>query len=667
MLIYLADPIHTYMGTKDTSFIPLGVLNIAAYAKLQLGDRIEIEVFKFPERILDAIDRRPPDVIGVSNYVWNYHLSKTILAHARKYNADVVTVMGGPNATLTASSMARFLADGVVDFYVQDNVLGGEKPFVSLISALMSGRSGLPKHKDLHGVTFLDRDTGTIREIKANVADDTLEWLPSPFEMGLVDEFFDDGLRAMISTNRNCPFQCTFCVWGNASKVLHSSVARVIADLDYCSTHAKQGLLMITDANYGLFKTRDLEIARHIRKLHHERQWPTSIVVNWGQVRSETAVEVADELKGITLLRQSSQSMNEDVLKAINRKNIPDSQWRHVAEECRRAGIESFAELIVMLPGETLETYLDGLRYFFNLGFSCINTNQCQILEGAEINTSEHREKYGVRTAWRLLEGAYGVYGDYVCLEAEEVVIETKDFTFDQNVKVRMLNWLIQMSWTLKRHDLIVKYVQENGVNPVDFFLAVIANGDCAPEGFRQIIRDFDKDAREELFPTYDALHGHYCQEDRLSSLSEDGFKKLNTFYSGIALELNDDILTFYREIARKLLPDLPAGVLSDCADFLTARSLTVEDLITTGDIAHKKKRFAHDWVSWDRDVERRPIAAFRSEVGHTFTFTAGEDQKTAIRAFVAAMSDKGRNYKMKKLCEPYYGIRKEYLNYVIA
>src|SRR5258708_22912974 len=100
---------------------------------------------------------------------------------------------------------------------------------------------------------------------------------------------------------------------------------------------------MINDADFGLFKNRDLEIARHIRHLNRETSWPDNIVVNWGQVRSESSIAVANELKGITILRQSSQSMNEEVLKTVKRNNIPDFQWKYVAEECRRAGIEPFA------------------------------------------------------------------------------------------------------------------------------------------------------------------------------------------------------------------------------------------------------------------------------------------------------------------------------------
>jgi hypothetical protein len=45
----------------------------------------------------------------------------------------------------------------------------------------------------------------------------------------MVDEFFEDGLGAMIETNRGCPFHFSFCVWGAqyANKVTQFSIDRV--------------------------------------------------------------------------------------------------------------------------------------------------------------------------------------------------------------------------------------------------------------------------------------------------------------------------------------------------------------------------------------------------------------------------------------------------------
>jgi putative methyltransferase len=675
MIVYLADPIHTYIGTRDSRFIPLSALNVAAYVQKIFGDQVQLKVFKFPERLMDAIESQPPDIIGVSNYIWNYRVSKAALDFAKRCNPKVVTVMGGPNATLTEPKMTALLADGVIDYYVPDSVTGGEKPFAGLVGALLAGANPVHEHSGVHGIWLKDKNTQRARLVLPHPSESNMEWLPSPFQTGLADEFFDDGLAAMIETNRGCPFHCSFCVWGNGSKVTQFGVDRVRADLDYCSERAKQKLLMINDANFGLFKKRDLEIAQHIRKLNREVAWPDNIVVNWGQVRSESSIAVANELKGITILRQSSQTMNEDVLKSIKRNNIPDFQWKYVAEECRRDGIESFAELIIMLPGETLESYLAGLRYFFKLGINCVNTNQCQLLEGAEMNTEEHRTRYGVKTAWRLLEDAYGKYKDYTCIEAEEVVTETNTLSFEENMMARLLNWLIQMSWTIRRHDVILKVMLNLGHSPVDFLMRVIRNADRAPEGFRKLMKDFDRDARAELFPSYQALREHYSKQEELEKLRNGGFSKLNTLYSGRALAVNSEIIKFYCDIATEFMIEQGEDtetfleMLDECAKFAAERSLSVSELdnLEIGSGMEKTRKFAFDIASWDRDPENRPLTSHRVSNGVSYRFHTSAEQGRAVKEYMEGLSHKGKEFQLKRLCEPFYGIKKEYLNFYVS
>ncbi|MBV8536580.1 MAG: hypothetical protein JO128_13365 [Alphaproteobacteria bacterium] len=432
---------------------------------------------------------------------------------------------------------------------------------------------------------------------------------------------------------------------------------------------------MINDANFGLFKNRDLEIARHIRHLGRETSWPDNIVVNWGQVRSESSIAVANELKGITILRQSSQSMNEEVLKTIKRNNIPDFQWKYVAEECRRDGIESFAELIIMLPGETMESYLAGLRYFFSLGINCVNTNQCQLLEGAELNTEATRTKFGMKTAWRLLEDAYGRYKDYDCIEAEEVVTETNTFSFADNMLCRTLNWLIQMSWTLRRHDVILKVLLDIGVSPADFLMRVIKNASRAPAGFRRLIAEFERDAKAELFPSYEALREHYRKPEELEKLRTGGFSKLNTLYSGRGLGVNSEIIAFYCDIAADYVRERGQDVdtliemIDECARFSSERSLSVAEIQTIehGQKLSKMHKFSFDIASWDRDPDRRPLFDHRAGKGLSYKFYTSDEQTTAIKDYLESLAHKGKEFQLKRLCEPYYGIKKQYLNFSVA
>ncbi|MBI5570689.1 MAG: cobalamin B12-binding domain-containing protein [Desulfomonile tiedjei] len=666
--IYLADPVHTYIGSGDTHrFLPLNVLYIAGYAKAVFGSKVDIHVFKRPEKAFEAIAAEPPDIIGVSNYIWNYEVSKALLKLARERNPSVLTIMGGPNANLDGDSMTRLMADVGADFYVPKD---GETPFKGLVEALLDGADPLHSHPSVQGIWWWNAEMRRAIEKVPVAVLANLDEIPSPFLNGSADQFLNDGFAATLDTNRGCPFACTFCVWGVSEKVRHFSIERVRAELNYIASTGAPDLLMINDANFGLFTERDLEIAGELRRLNLEKQWPKTVVVNWGQVRSEVALQVADAMKGISILRQSSQSRSDEVLKNIKRRNIPDQQWRSVIATCRKQGIDSFAELIIMLPGETLNSYLQGLRYFFGLKVDSITTNQCQLLMGAALHKEEEREKYGLESKWRLLENAYGVYDGQVCLEAEEVVVQTKTFSYEENIRCRTMNWLIQMSWTLKRHRPLLEGLMELGINPVDFFQAAIREQHTAPPELLTLFRQFDSDARSELFASRVELEAHYGTPKMLEDLRTGAFSKLNTRYAGMALLLDDMIIEYYLSIARKLvseLVELPADWemrLRTCGVLSRARNLSNEDLLIleSGKPVQKTVTLDHDILAWEKAGGGAPPSAFAATRGVTYRFFTDTEQGEAIKRHMHAFSGLDREYQLRKLHEPFYGIRKEHL-----
>ena len=72
--IFFADFTHTGR-TIDTNFFPIGVSYVAAYAIGQLGDSINVEIFKYPEELSDYLDKTTPKFACFSNFSWNFRLS----------------------------------------------------------------------------------------------------------------------------------------------------------------------------------------------------------------------------------------------------------------------------------------------------------------------------------------------------------------------------------------------------------------------------------------------------------------------------------------------------------------------------------------------------------------------------------------------------------------
>lgn len=672
--IYLADPVHNFVQSRDIWTIPLNVLTIASYAKAAFGDQVRIQVFKFPDLIFKAIKEMPPDIIGVSNYIWNCELSKAILGFAKEQCRETITVMGGPNVTQIHSWMTRFLKEANCDYYI---IGAGEHPFKCLVGSVLKSRKigdvMQQKTQDIHGVWYLDRDTKeTVSKPVTYIIKD-LDEIPSPFQNGTVDEFFKQGLMPMIETNRGCPFPCTYCDWGDSTfgQIYKYSIERVQSDIKYCCHNTDDERLMVNDANYGLLGKRDLEIAKFITHLRDTYGWPGKVILTWGQTKSDVMLQIADTLKGLCMMTQSSQSMNPEVLKNIKRKNISDTQWKKSVSFCKERKIDTYGELMLPLPGETLESFSSAIRYLFDLGVDFININPLMLLEGSEMNTVNEREKCQFVTKWRLLENCYGIYEGRTAIEHQEMVIQTNSFYSDDYFLCRVLSWLIQMSWNLCRHDLLLCLVQSFGVNPLDFLLKAVRDFKKASPAVRTIFENFFNDAHKELFATKDALISFNSSSERLEFLRRGGFCKLNTHYtSRVSLECNSEFIDYYEALAYEIInSNVPSitkynDMIKDCARFVQQRYLTTEDLanLESGNDINKMLIFHYDIVQWSLKINGEMLWDYHCPDGITYHFYIDSEQLLALRKHIRRFSGISREYQLRKLQEPYHGIHKKHL-----
>jgi len=212
-LIYLADLTHRGQVLSSSVF-PLSIGLIAAYLVNKHPDDIEIELFKYPEDFSAAFDVRKPDIVGFANYSWNFHISYEYARIIKNTWPDIPVIFGGPNYGLENDEVSAFWKKyKLIDFYI---VREGEEAFLRLVEALLVNDMNPAKIKS--NCMELANCHYVVDE-KIIVGPDlprlTLEDIPSPYLMGLMDKFFDESLGPMIHTTRGCPFQCAFCTEGS--------------------------------------------------------------------------------------------------------------------------------------------------------------------------------------------------------------------------------------------------------------------------------------------------------------------------------------------------------------------------------------------------------------------------------------------------------------------
>jgi hypothetical protein len=150
----------------------------------------------------------------------------------------------------------------------------------------------------------------------------------------------------------------------------------------------------------------------------------------------------------IVISTMAVQSMDARVLEAVKRDNISLDTYQIYQQRFHNIGSETYSDVIVPLPGETLQSHLNGLRKLFELGVDVIQNHNCHMLAGRDLNSIESRELWGIRTRYRCIHGDAGSYdvgaGEVInCFEYEESLRETTTMSESDLFFVRKLHFLV--------------------------------------------------------------------------------------------------------------------------------------------------------------------------------------------------------------------------------
>ena len=93
--ILLADPRDKTVGSHSY-FVPIGIGYIGSHLINQFKDQIEIKLSVDAQETFDILEKWKPDIIGISNYIWNTNLTSFLCEYAKKINKNTLCIVGGP-------------------------------------------------------------------------------------------------------------------------------------------------------------------------------------------------------------------------------------------------------------------------------------------------------------------------------------------------------------------------------------------------------------------------------------------------------------------------------------------------------------------------------------------------------------------------------------------
>ena len=414
-------------------------------------------------------------MVGFSSYIWNWEYNKLLAQKLREAHPNVFIIFGGPQVPMNDSKLFETHLP-----FVDAVVVGeGEITFQKLLHELISGVTEFATP----GMLLHDKKTGKIIATGPAERLSDLSSLPSPYPLGIFDNLLvshpEYSFQASQETHRGCPYACTFCDWGSAtmSRVRRFPKDRIDSEFEWMGVNGID-LIYNCDANYGLFSD-DIELTRSMVSVKNKYGFPKKFRAAFAKNSNQRVFEIATLLndsgmcKGITL---SLQSTDSDVLQIIKRKNMKVNLFSDLVKQYRSAQIPTYTEIILGLPGETLETFCNGINELLLAGqHDSINIYHAMMLPNAELNSEKQRTEHQLETVEIPLLLLHGSPDDDEIVEKNEIIISTSTLKFEDWCSANKIAVVVQAFHCMNLMQKIAKGVHAiTGISYTDFYNSVI-------------------------------------------------------------------------------------------------------------------------------------------------------------------------------------------------
>jgi hypothetical protein len=327
-----------------------------------LGDRALVE----------AIAARSPWLVGFTCYLWNIERTLWLARELKRRQPGVRVVLGGPE--LTADN-AWVLETADYDFAV---IGEGEQTFANLLLGLLD--DDMPP-VPIPGLYVPPPGPGPRYDPARQPAFRTplpdLNQLGSPYLAGILDAA--DEAMLLLETTRGCKFRCRFCYYPKSyDKQYYLAPENVLANLRHADERGAREVFLLDPT---LNQRKDF--ADFLRLL--ARGNPGRRFSYFGELRAEGVTEETARLlreANFTEVEVGLQSIDPEAMRLMDRKNNLRAFERGV-RAMRGEGIAVKVDLIVGLPGDTVDSVRHGLHYLHDNGlYSDVQVFNLSILPG---------------------------------------------------------------------------------------------------------------------------------------------------------------------------------------------------------------------------------------------------------------------------------------------
>lgn len=375
-------------------YLPYAVGTIIAYCKNDPQIKTEYNfsdiIFK-REKLADAMGKiADPYMVAFSCSVWNMEYNKALAKMVKEKYPECIIIFGGHSVDENGALLEK-------EDYVDILTFGeGEKTFAALLNNLSSGNV-----ENTENIAYRDNNT-TVRTKRSYC--NTLDDLPSPYLTGIFEKIISDNygveFLSVLETNRGCPYSCAYCDWCAGKKMRFFPIEKIKAEIEWLSEN-KIAYCFCADSNFGMFD-RDIEIAEYLIQTKKKNGYPEVFRPCYEKNSDERVFKICSALNSVGMDKGATmayQTLSDVALSNIGRKNLTMEHFSSLMKKYNEAGIPTYSELILGLPGETKESFCKGICKLLENGqHNSVSVYHCEILPNSELAQPDFIEKHKIET-----------------------------------------------------------------------------------------------------------------------------------------------------------------------------------------------------------------------------------------------------------------------------
>ena len=471
------------LSTLNARYIHAAVGLRYLYANLgelqELAVIAEYEASQPAREIVESILDYNPSIVGFGVYIWNTARTREVISLLKRVRPEIVVVIGGPEVS--------FEYEG--------------QPIVELCDYLITGEADLSFAK-------LCREV-----LSGNMLSEKIihSGVPALADVKLPYRYYtekDIANRVVyVEVSRGCPFTCEFCLSSIDIPVRQFDHLQVLEELDALFRRGLRTFKFV-DRTFNL----NIRTSLTILNFFLERMEP-GLFVHFEMVPDRFPPQLREVVAkfppGSLQLEIGVQTLNSEVSANISRRQDVPKLFENITFLRKETSAYLHIDLIVGLPGETIESFGRGFDQIVVLNPQEIQVGILKRLRGTPIvrHDDVFRMRYSEDSPYEVVStkdvsfkelqemGRFARYWDLVAnsgnfLEARERLLSTRESPCQAFFHFSL--WLFQQVG--KRSSINLKTLAE-----LVFTYLTISHGGTADEIGQIVARDYERGGRSDL------------------------------------------------------------------------------------------------------------------------------------------------------------------------